>query len=135
MSENVNDVLDGVDTIMQWLSCGFGWGWCIATPLNWAPLAPGGDPTLFGYPAGDWFMVWEWIPTISGLTGINVPTPAGCYQVPAVWPLSPLMFTGVCNGTLWAGWYLWTMSPTNTFRIFVTPTITWAVGMAACFWW
>jgi len=135
MSENVNGVLEWVDTIMQGLSCWFGWGWCIATPMNWAPLAPGWDPTLFGYPVWDWLMVGEWIPTISWLTGINVPTPVWCYQVPTVWPMSPLMFTWVCNAALWAGWYLGTISPTNTFRIFVTPTLTWAVGMAACFGW
>jgi hypothetical protein len=27
--------------LIQWFSCGFWWWGCIATPLNWAPLAPG----------------------------------------------------------------------------------------------
>jgi hypothetical protein len=72
-------------------------------PLNWAPLAPGSDPVLFGNPIGDGLKVNEGLPIFSALTAINIPTPAGCYQIPMVWPISPLQFTGVCNTTLGAG--------------------------------
>jgi hypothetical protein len=126
---------DDVDNIMAWLSCGF-WGWsCIATPLNWAPLAPGWDPTLFWYPIWDWLKVWEWIPIISWLTWVNVFTPGGCYQVPTIWPASPFAFRWACNFSLWAWWILWTTSPSNFFRLFVTPTLTGWVWLAACFGW
>lgn len=33
--------------IADGLSCGFGGGSCISSPMNWAPLAPGNDPVLF----------------------------------------------------------------------------------------
>lgn len=119
-----------VDEIIQWLWCWF-WGWsCIASPLNWAPLAPGNDPTLFGMPIGDWLRVNEGVPVFSALTGIVVPV-AWC--IPTVWPLSPLS-TSWCS-SLWAGWYLWTNNSANFIRVFVTPTLTGASWVAVCFWW
>lgn len=70
----IDQISDQVDQLIEGFGCGFGGGSCIATPLNWAPLAPGGDPTLFGYPIGDGLKVNEGIPIFSALTGINIPT-------------------------------------------------------------
>jgi len=36
----IDQISDKVDTVIKGFSCGFGGGSCIATPLNWAPLAP-----------------------------------------------------------------------------------------------
>ena len=66
-------------------------------------------------------------------TWMNVFTPVWCFQVPVFWPVSPFMFTWACNFSIQAGWYLGVASPTNTLRIFVSPTLTWAVGTAVCF--
>lgn len=134
INETVDEISEELDTVIEWLSCGFGWGSCIATPLNWAPLAPGGDPTLFGMPIGNGLRVDEGIPILSGLTGINIPNPSGCFQVPSVYPASPFAFRGTCNTSLGAGWSLWVNSPTNFFRLFATPTLTGGFGIAACFW-
>lgn len=100
-------------------------------PINWAPLAPGNDPVVFGSPVGDGFKVNEGIPVFSALTAINVPTSHGCYQVPTVWPGSPLRFQGSCTGTRAAGGYLGSAS-TNFVRVFVTPTLTMGMGSAVC---
>jgi hypothetical protein len=51
MSETQVDTINSqIDTIVQGLGCGFGGGSCLALPLNWAPLAPGSAPVLFGSP-------------------------------------------------------------------------------------
>lgn len=44
-------------------------------PMNWAPLAPGSDPVMFGKLLGDGLNIDEGLPIFSGLTGINIPTP------------------------------------------------------------
>lgn len=134
INETVDEISEELDTVIEWLSCGFGGGSCIATPLNWAPLAPWGDPTLFGLPIGNGLRVDEGIPILSGLTGINIPNPSGCFQVPTVYPASPFAFRGTCTTSLGAGWSLWVNSPTNFFRLFATPTLTGGFGIAACFW-
>jgi len=133
INETVDEISDQLDTVIEWFSCGFGGGSCIATPLNWAPLAPGWDPTLFGFPIGDGLKVNEGIPIFSALTGINIPTPSGCFQAPTVFPASPFQFTGSCNFTLGAGGSLGVNSPTNYVRLFATPTLTGGAGIAACF--
>lgn len=127
--------LNWVEKMINWLGCWFGNASCIASPLNWAPLASGSDPTLFWCPVWDWLNVWEWLPILSLFTWLNIPTPRGCYQAPVFWPMSPFMFLWSCNTSLWAWWRLWTTSPTNTFRLFVTPTITGWVWIEACFGW
>lgn len=124
---NIEDSVEEAETIVNWLSCWF-WWWCIATPMNWAPLAPGWDPTLFWKPIWDGFKVKEWLPIFSALTFIWY-WPI-CW--PAVWPISPL--TTWCSG-LWAWWYLWVDNAANFFRLFITPTLTWAVWTAICFGW
>lgn len=128
-----DEQVEKIDEIIDWFNCGFWWWWCITTPLNWAPLAPWQDPTLFGYPIWDWLKVAEWIPVFSALTGLSWPF---CAPVPAVWPISPFSFPWwVCGWTFWAGWYLGVNSPTNFVRIFWTPTLTWWQGTAVCFGW
>jgi len=128
--EKIDAALDKVDNIMQWLSCWFGGGWCIATPLNWAPLAPGWDPTLFWRPIWDGLKVKEWIPVFSALTGF--PGPFGI-PLPGVWPPFPWGFPNYSS--LWAWGWLWVNNPANFLRVFVTPTLTGAVWTAICFWW
>lgn len=123
-----NNVSEQLDTFIDWLGCWFWWWWCFSLPLNWAPLAPWNDPVLFWKLIGDWLNVEEWLPIFSALTWIWA-WPA-C--VPSVWPASPL--STWCSW-LWAGWWLWASNPTNFFRVFITPTITWAIWTAICFWW
>ena len=121
INENIDHIFTWVDNVVQWLSCWFGWWGCIATPLNWAPLAPWGDPTLFGAPIWDGLKVNEWIPVFSALTWI--PPTWVTPPIPTVWPVSPLWDAGV-GYWLWAWWYLGTESSSNFFRLFVTPTLT-----------
>ncbi len=59
-------------------------------PMNWAPLAPGSDPVLFGKPVGDGLKVGEGIPLFSGLTGYPLQVGPVCVPIPVVWPASPL---------------------------------------------
>jgi hypothetical protein len=46
----VDKISETLDTIESGLSCGFGGGSCLNSPLNWAPLAPGGSPSILGIP-------------------------------------------------------------------------------------
>ncbi len=127
INQNVDKIMADVDTILAGLSCWFGgWG-CISMPLNWAPLAPWNDPTLFGMPVWDGLHVWEWLPIFSAMNWKRV----GKKCVPMPWP--PAVNLPWCFGT-GAGGRLWTLSPTNFIRVFVTPTLTGAVGIAVCFW-
>jgi hypothetical protein len=132
---NVDEIMAWIDTILAWLSCWFGWGWCIAAPINRAPLAPGQDLSLFWLPTWDWLNIWEWLPIFSAITWMPWPY---CYPIPTVWPVSSSSLSTYCSKWVmwmdWAGWRLWTLSPTNFIRIFVTPTLTWAMWMAVCFW-
>ncbi|NDK10028.1 VCBS repeat-containing protein [Candidatus Gracilibacteria bacterium] len=134
INQSIDEISDEVDTLIDGLSCGFGGGSCIATPLNWAPLAPGNDPTLFGMPIGDGLRVGEGIPIFSALTGMNVPLGfGGCMQIPSFWPVSKNSYKGFCNGTPGAGGSLGVTSPSNFVRLFATPTLTGGFGIAACF--
>ncbi len=124
----IDEISEDIDTLIQWLSCWFGGGSCFANPLNWAPLAPGNDPTLFGMPIGDGLRVNEWIPIFSSLTGI--PGPFGAC-LPSAYPMSSLAFPGC----IWpgAGGSLGATSPGNFVRMFATPTLTGWAGIAVCF--
>ncbi len=135
INSKVDSVSADLDNLIQWFWCWFGWWNCFASPLNWAPLAPGWDPTLFWFPIWDWLKVNEGIPIISWLTWFNVPGPWWCFQVPMIWPISPFAFRWSCNTSMWAWWMLWANSPTNVFRLYVTPTLTGWVWVAACFGW
>jgi len=88
-----------IDTMIEGLSCNFGGASCIATPLNWAPFAPGQDPTLFGKPVGDGLKVSEGIPIFSAFTGLPVPLPKGkCMEVPFFFPAMSFTYDGKCYG-------------------------------------
>lgn len=130
--QSASNIASKAQEIANGLSCGFGGGSCMSFPINWAPLAPGNDLVVFGKPVGDGFNVDEGLPFLSALTAINVPTSAGCYQIPVIWPASPIKFTGTCNGEMGAGGYLGTNSPTNFIRLFATPTLTLGMGGAVC---
>jgi hypothetical protein len=114
---DVDKIASDIQDVIDWFGCGFGSG-CIPTPLNWAPLAPGWDPTLFGYPIGDGLHVSEWVPifafpTVGPVAPFGVPTPP-------YWP----------TNFIWAGWvFPWMISQ---YRMFVTPTLTGAAWMAFC---
>ncbi len=132
LNEDIDKISEWIDKIMEWLGCWFWWGSCLSLPMNWAPLAPWNDPTLFGFPIWDGLMVWEGLPIFSSLTWLSWPF---CVPIATVWPVSPFMFpTWTCWWILGAGWRLWTISPTNIFRLYYTPTLTWWQWIAACFW-
>ncbi len=56
---SADSVVNMTQNLMDGLACGFGGGSCMSFPLNWAPLAPGSDPVLFGKPIGDGLKVDE----------------------------------------------------------------------------
>ncbi len=128
LDNQIDAVSEVIDNILEWFSCGF--GWCISTPLNWAPLAPWGDPVMFWEPVWDWFKIDEWIPVFSALTHVQL----WYYCWPFVWPPSPLKKWGSCVGWLGAWWRLWTDNDADFLRLYLTPTLTGAMWMALCFW-
>lgn len=121
----LNTINEWIDTISSWIDyvsqglCNWFWWWaCIWTPINWAPLAPWNDPVMFWYPIWDWLKTWEWLPLFSAMTD--------CWKV-RIWPPCPN----------WAWWWLdkdengeWI----SFIRFFITPTLTWAMWLAICFW-
>jgi len=136
--ENINEAIDDIsgeiDTLIEWLSCGFWGGSCFANPLNWAPLAPWNDPTLYGMPIGDGLHVNEWNPIFSALTGRQASCGLSPCCLPSVYPATsqafiPWPFCGAPS----AGWRLGTWASTNFVRLYVTPTLTGWVWLAACF--
>jgi len=134
INEAIDEISEDIDELIQGLSCGFGWGSCIATPLNWAPLAPWNDPTLFGNPIGDGLRVSEWVPVFSALTGFQATCGTSPCCLPSVYPVTSASFTPwpFC-GPPGAGWSLGTNSATNFVRVFATPTLTGGFGIAVCF--
>lgn len=125
--DKISEWLDKAQDLLDGLSCGFSNGACIATPLNWAPLAPGSDPTFMWKPIWDWLNIDEWIPIFSALTWMQY----WPYWWPSVWPISPLGYNTRTNN---AWWMLWIDDQSNFFRLFVTPTLTGWVWTAICFW-
>lgn len=114
--------LEWVEDLINWLGCWFGWAWCIASPLNAAPLAPWSSITLFWCPVApaypsEYKKAWSWIPIFS------IPTSS----IPFVWPPSSS-----------SAWWMFDNSPywdwVSQFRFFVTPTLTWWFWMAMCLW-
>ncbi len=150
-SSAVEDIVALGDSIMSWLQCGFGWWSCMSFPLNWAPLAPGNDPPILGFPWWDGLKVDEWIPIMSALTCIPLTITCGnspcTIGIPAVWPVSVLRADsfalvggannpkacGVSMFSKGAWWMLWVDAKANFLRIFVTPTLTLGMGAAMCF--
>ena len=133
INENVDEMSAWIDTIIEWFGCGFWGDSCVSSPLNWAPLAPWQDPTLFGKPIWDWLKVWEGVPIFSAFNGMPVPVFGGCIEVPSVWPPFSDTFDWRCWWTSSAWWSRWTSSPTNFVRVFATPTLTWWAWVAVCF--
>ena len=134
--EKIDSALESVQDIMDWLSCWFGEASCFASPLNWAPLAPWNDPVFMWKLIWDWLKVDEWLPVFSWLTWLQMVCWTSPCCIPTVWPASPLEFKPwpTCRWP-WAWWTMWVDSPTNFFRLFVTPTLTWWVWTAICFGW
>lgn len=126
---NVEEIMAWIDVILAWLSCWFGWGWCIAAPINRAPLASWQDLSLFWLPTWDGLNIDEWLPVFSALTWMWY-WPI-CW--PSVWPISPLTTTWCWS--LWAWGRLWINNVANFLRIYITPTLTWAMWIEVCFWW
>lgn len=128
----VEELANMAENLVNGLRCGFGWGSCMSFPINWAPLAPGSAPTVFGIPLG-LLTPATGIPLFSAITGMPIYGPWGCIPVPVVYPASPLGYSTTCTiNALGAGWYLGIQDPTNTVRIYVTPTLTLWVGAAVC---
>ncbi len=135
--DDIENWLESVENLINWMSCWFNNWACFASPLNWAPLAPWGDPTF------NWMMIWDWLnideglPIFSAITWTPIYVPA-CVPIPTVWPMSSSAIWSACSSwPAWMDWAwgsLWVYSPTNTFRLFVTPTLTWWIWVAACFW-
>lgn len=136
IDEDIDAWLDEIQDFVNGLSCWFNNGGCISTPLNWAPLAPGWDPTAFGYPIWDWLNIGEWLPVFSALTWNQTMCWNSPCCLPTVFPASAKWF--IPWPLCWpdsAWWSKWIRNPTNFFRFFITPTLTWGVWTAACFWW
>lgn len=126
-SGNVEAINGQIDELVRGLGCGFGGGACLSMPMNWAPLAPGTTPSIMGFPLAT-LGTDTGFPIFSVLTGM----PVGPLCIPSVWPLSPLDLAKYCTD-LGAGGYLGDKAASNFFRLYITPTITGAVGVAACF--
>lgn len=70
-------------------------------PLNWAPLAPGGDPTVLGTPVGDGLKIDEGLPLLSALTRLDIGITPWCITIPMIWPISPMSLdaSATCSST------------------------------------
>lgn len=126
INSQIDDISETIDDLVEWFSCWF--GWCISTPLNWAPLAPWWDPVLLWEPIWDWFLIDEGLPIFSALTWVRIAWKC----IPAVWP--PIPQDTSCN-EVWAGWWMWVKNKGSIVRIFLTPTLTWAMWLAVCLGW
>lgn len=84
-SQTVARIEEIASDIFNGLACGFGGGSCLSFPINWAPLAPGNDPVLFGIPIGDGFHPLEGLPIFSAVTT----KPCFSGVCPSTWPPSP----------------------------------------------
>ena len=125
-----------IQNLADGLACGFGGGWCLSMPINWAPLAPGGSLSVLGMPVNIAGMAPSiGLPIFSGLTGMPMYCGYSPCCIPSVYPGTPLGYVPwpVCWAPS-AGGSLGTWSPFNTFRIYVTPTLTLGMGAAMCFW-
>ncbi|MDD2907859.1 MAG: VCBS repeat-containing protein [Candidatus Gracilibacteria bacterium] len=154
---SINSGLDSLQSTVNGLSCGFSNGSCISAPLNWAPLAPGNDPVFNGKLQLDDLNIGEGIPIFSALTRLDIGFSPYCITIPSIYPISPMSLNAdaSCSSAnviqawgealgeigspdtsstfIGAGGYFGTNSASNFFRLFVTPTLTGGVGLAACF--
>lgn len=117
---NIAAIDSGIDSIVQWLGCWFWWWACMSMPLNRAPLAPGWSLTLMWMPISTWiWYVWApstWFPIFSVPTDCKIP----------VWPPCPKKAWWLFDSSKW-DWV-------SQFRLFITPTLTWAMWIAMCMW-
>lgn len=96
---SITEITDIAQNLADGLSCGFGGGSCMSFPLNWAPLAPGSVPSIFGMPLGK-LTPSTGIPIFSALTGIPIYGPWGCFPIPAIYPASPIGLESTCSANL-----------------------------------
>lgn len=64
IDSTLNNLADG-------LACGFGGGGCLATPINWAPLAPGNAISSLGEPQPKKPNVNQGLPIFAALTKLG----------------------------------------------------------------
>jgi hypothetical protein len=119
-SSTMQDIDSMMDNLVSWLNCGFGGGGCMNFPMNWAPLAPGSAPVVFGYPVST-LTPSMGVPLFSFPTTLYTPL----WPVPVLWPGSPF----------WAGWIFGYLPHPyqSLLRIYVTPTLTLGMWTAICF--
>ncbi|MBP9779728.1 hypothetical protein KBD33_03855 [Candidatus Gracilibacteria bacterium] len=134
-SKAVDNINSMVKDMQDGLACGFGGGSCMSFPINWAPLAPGQSPSVFGYPLNE-LIPGEGKTLMSGLTWMtNWCGPSTCCLPGVYVPASPFnegFGVGKC-GPESIGGDGGTWDPSNFFRIYVTPTLTLGMGGAVCF--
>lgn len=109
--ENTDKSFSAANDFVKGLGCWFGSWWSIPLPINSAPLAPWNASSVLWIPTTP-PLVYSWIPIFA------IPT----VWLPPMWPPS----------AVWA-WGFLSPIPWSTFRIFVTPTLTWALWTALCF--
>ncbi len=115
----LQDIEGIVQGIANGLACGFWWWSCMSFPINWAPLAPGGSPTILWYPVN-----------IVGMTPfIAVPV----FAAPTICPGTPPFLGTWPPCPFGAGW-IFEPPWFSQVRIFVSPTLTLWVGAAVCMW-
>lgn len=121
-TDNAMGTLNGVESLINWLGCGFGWAGCIASPINAAPLAPWSSITRFWCPVApaypsEYGKAGSWLPIFA------IPT----WTLPFVWPPQPKHAWGIFDNNP-----LWRWDWVSQFRLFVTPTLTGGFWMAMC---
>lgn len=73
---SITEITDIAQNLADGLSCGFGGGSCMSFPLNWAPLAPGSVPSVFGMPLGK----------LTPSTGVPIFSALTCFPMPLLLP-------------------------------------------------
>lgn len=74
--QSISEISTIAQNLADGLSCGFGGGSCMSFPINWAPLAPGSVPSIFGMPLGK----------LTPSTGIPIFSSLTCFPMPLLLP-------------------------------------------------
>jgi len=134
----IDSAIEGVESFMSGLSCGFGDAGCISQPMNWAINVPGNTITALGY----------------AIPGINQ-APLACYRdvrcgipifsiptasYPYFWPPNPdegggafdvglasIATSAITQNTTFTGGY-----GTSQLRLFIGATLTGAIAEVLC---